>query len=256
MKQTLLQALLLFLLLIIFAVADYGFSVQYDNLVTGIEELPLFIFSHDWSLLEELKSDLEDDHLVKGIVLERNVDILDKMITEYDLPAADQILDINLLPNMQQFSLSGVRATNKDFFRIKDELEKRETGLMIITQDEDLEKLLDLKEKVVLIRLLLLIGFSLLLFITALIIFATAIKRDNYYWNVYYRSGGRSGRFKHYFLYSLITSILPLISLWILIFLVEKYLHLSYYLDFKTWLIILAAILLTRLLAWFTTRKD
>ncbi|MBW6515807.1 MAG: hypothetical protein K0B81_04210 [Candidatus Cloacimonetes bacterium] len=256
MKYTLLQTLIILIFLSIFAVTDFGFNQQYNNLVNRIEKMPILIFSHDWHLLESIHSDLQDSPHISFISLESNVDILGKMIAEYDLPATDQILDIDQLPNLLHFSFNGNKTSKSEFLQIKEQTETRETGLMIVAEESDLGNLFDLKESISLIRWIFFIGTLIMLCIIALIIRIIAIKKENFFWTIYYRSGGRVNRFGGYFFKSLIATLLPIICFGLLLYFVNRNLLFTYSLDTKSWILILATIMVTMPLAWFITGKD
>ena len=256
MKYTLFQTLIVFILLLLFAVADYGFLKQHDHFVSRLEELPVIIFSHNWDSLQELAIKLGNHSQVKHFKMERNAEILKKLVSEYDLPQADQIIDLELLPNLLEFTINGVYSTEKEFMLLKETIVSIDSEAIIISPDYELKTIFNLKKSIYITRRLLFLGMLLIIFANTLMFRIIAIRKDNFFWKMYYRCGGLERRFKYYFLNSLVASLLPIISFWGVAYLVDKQLHYTYYLDNKSWLLIIVVILITNPLAWIITGKE
>jgi hypothetical protein len=256
MKYILLQTILVLLLLSIFGVADFNLREQNNDTVFRIENLPVIVFSQDWHLLRKLSQDLSNDPLVKELSTSRNVEILGKMIMEYELPAADRIIDIDQLPNMLQFSLQGASASSANYEELKTKITESGDDLMMIAQDEKYQRLFSFQERNRFFRLLLFVGTLIIVFMAALILRIASLKEENFFWKLYYRSGGRRNRFIYYLFQSLTASLLPVVGFGLVLYLIEKHLGYTYFLDINSWLIIIGVLILSIPLAWLVTTKE
>ncbi len=256
MKYFLWQTILIILMLGIFTVADYGLRRQHEDNISRIEDLPVIILSHDIDLLRDLALDLLDEPQVAKLKLESNVEILRQMIADYELPATDRILDIDLLPNKLEFFLEGSLAAAENYKSLQQIITERDESLLILSQDEELQELFAVNEINHIIRQMLSAGILLLIVLVSLFLRITSIRKDNSFWQIYCRSGGRVSRLKRYLLTSLIVSFLPVISFGIILHLGDKYLPHTYFLDLNSWLIIIGAVLITCPLAWLITDRQ
>jgi len=255
MKFALILTLILLICLLVFSLADYLLLGQYENIVTRIEALPVIIFSRDFSLLHTLKSELEEKPIVTSLELEKNIDLLSKMITEYDLPAAEQILDIDSLPNMLEFRLQGDLITEEGFNILRERIKSKGSEVNLVSQEHEFSDLIKLKQMLILARKAILAGIIILLSLVTIFTCATIIRRSNHYWNIYYRSGGTRSRFSSFLLSLLIGTFLPLGLLALIFYLANNYLQMSYKLELRYWLLIGSVILFPGLLAWLITDR-
>jgi hypothetical protein len=256
MKPALILTFILLICLIVFSLADFLLLEQYENLVTRIESLPVILFSSNFSLLHNLMNELEDEPVVTSLEIERNIEILDKMIKEYDLPAAEQILDIDSLPNMLEFRLEGELITEKGYSELKERFEREGSDITLISQDIELSDLFELKQMLLLTRKAILAGIIIILSIVTFVTGAMVIRRSNYYWHIYYRSGGTKKRFRSYLLNLLLGTILSLSLLAIIFYLVDYYLQMSYEFELRYWILFGLVIFIPGLLAWCLTERS
>lgn len=256
MKLTFTLTLIILILLSLYVTADSGYLDRLDHIIFSIEQIPIVIFSHDWHLLLEIGDELHGTPNVASLKIERNEEILEKMMFEYELSAADRILDIDLLPNVLRFHLNGSEISEQSYQTLMNNIQDKSHNLSVVTQDRDFQSLFDLKSAIVIRRLILFSGLLLTLFILCLTLRIASIKQNNRYWRIYYRAGGTGKRVLSFLPESIVSSFLPVICFALILIAAEKYLLFTYFLDLNSLLIIIGTVLITSPIAWAVTGKQ
>ncbi len=221
-KNIIFQFAIILIILISWNFIHFGYNFQKQNYFNEISEIPVLLFSQKPKTLDSLKTKLNSSNYISQIIIETRTEIIEKLISKYDLDSVKTVLENHSLPDVMKIFPNGIYFNREN----KDKLLNIISGTDLEIEFnpelwEIVHKKIELIEKSYkFINILIIIFF---LFITVFLRLHFEFGADKF-WNVYRSSGGKFGQRRKYFIInSLMLIILPVLLIYFCYFLLLKY---------------------------------
>ena len=230
--------------LIIWNALHVGYSYQKDKYHTALSQNPVLIFSRNNETLDSISVKTSELEYIRKTIIETDSLISSNLIETYDLYYAKNIISSFKLPAVMKVYFHGELYDLSAKTHFEDILKESEDnidyhfdeGTWKFYQDR-----LNLVDKLYLYGNLVYILFFL--FITVFLRIHFEI-RDDHYWRVYVKAGGRMAvRRKHFVLSSLLISLLPFLLVFLAVHLAHFFGYIHFYVDLRVFAVELAVLI-------------
>jgi len=245
------------LLLLVYTTADFVNQDYNSYIINRIESIPTTFFVYDEDFYDHLKECLSKDTIVRKVTSEKNLEIMKKMKSNYELQGIEELVDSSLLPHLIKIEFSGKEINRNKYIQFTETYDSLISDKGAIFQPEESYLVLFSRlERMTLFQLIYRIATGLLLFLLVLIIGHNYIAKTGFHWRVYIKAGGCKRRYGAYIQAFLLSMLLPASLFVTLLFGLIKRFKLDYSFDIRGWLIMLVIMILASQVAWIAYRED
>ncbi|MCD4797257.1 MAG: hypothetical protein K8R49_08835 [Candidatus Cloacimonetes bacterium] len=255
-KGIFLQVVIIVLIILGWNCFHIGYNYQKQVFENNLSHIPMIVFSMDLNSLDSLFSDISELSYIKETIIESDSTVSEKIIADYGLNGAQNILEKYALPNVMSIYFDGGKFKSVQ----KDELEKKIRNYPEIIMNYDIPSWNVSQRKIKILYRTYLIGNGLFILLLLFIMVFLRIHfemKSNEFWKIFRTSGGTSKiRRKQFLINSLWTSLFPIAFIFIVYFAAIYFQYLQIEIDYRLFGIEFAAMLFSTLIARISLGKN